>query len=378
MEWLKTLQNLYRSKSHPICIYAPSAQGGRLLWRSSPPGKDGDGIVLPDSLEEMRRQVSAPQAFEDALKRLENGNPVDVLFALPGFSVGLTPYCENGSCLAVIADIRPESDVYDHLAQTQLMRMMHTVATGFRQQIFRAFNCLPPLLRAMEDQEMYEEMDYLKVLSSSCYQMLRNIYNISDTARLQTGELKETRVDLSVLLGDLCASARMLIKNTGAVLTDKIELQPAFTCLDAERFVAAVINLIDNALLYCTDKSHILVRGYRSGEEYVVSVSDKGVGIPPQLRGKAMDLFTTCDTRGDGVQRLGLGLCVVRAFIRAYGGSYLISSEEDGGTTILMRLPLRDDPEIPLYIEQKNVEYITDKFSKLYVGLANVCEYPLY
>jgi two-component system sensor histidine kinase PrrB len=101
-----------------------------------------------------------------------------------------------------------------------------------------------------------------------------------------------------------------------------------------------VDNLIANAATHGRrdgEPAEIVV-GLESGTEGVVlSVADRGPGIPPSERGLVVDRFTRGGgARGEGS---GLGLALVTQQARLHGGSVSIGDTPGGGTTVTVRLP---------------------------------------
>jgi CheY-like chemotaxis protein len=72
------------------------------------------------------------------------------------------------------------------------------------------------------------------------------------------------------------------------------------------------------------------------GDYVVVTVTDTGAGIPPQLLAKVFDPFFTTKPLGSGT---GLGLSQVYGFAQQSGGLAFIRSEPNKGTTVEMYFP---------------------------------------
>jgi len=100
------------------------------------------------------------------------------------------------------------------------------------------------------------------------------------------------------------------------------------------------INLIQNALESLPQRScAVLIRAQREAEgEFVrVSVRDQGSGIPEGLRTKVLDpFFTTRDKEGG----TGLGLSIAYRIIQNHGGRLEILAVPEGGTEVIVRIPV--------------------------------------
>jgi PAS domain S-box-containing protein len=114
---------------------------------------------------------------------------------------------------------------------------------------------------------------------------------------------------------------------------------PMCVC-DAERLGRAVANLVSNAVKYSPNGGPVDITVRMDGDEAVISVSDKGVGIAPDDMPHLFDRFTQADmssTRSFG--GMGLGLFVADQIIRAHGGRIDVESRLGKGSTFNVHIP---------------------------------------
>jgi signal transduction histidine kinase len=96
--------------------------------------------------------------------------------------------------------------------------------------------------------------------------------------------------------------------------------------------------LIDNALKY-GENTNVEVSVFRKGSEAVVTIADRGPGLPEADLEHAFDRFYRGAT-GDGIEGSGLGLSIVARVARRAGGAISLRNRKQGGLAAEVRLPL--------------------------------------
>jgi signal transduction histidine kinase/CheY-like chemotaxis protein len=99
-------------------------------------------------------------------------------------------------------------------------------------------------------------------------------------------------------------------------------------------------NLLTNAFKYGAKQSTVKVTIKPAGFQWLLSVSNKGPGIPPERIASIFDLFYTGKT--GHIQGSGLGLYIVRSKVQAMDGTITVDSTPDGETHFTVALPLRE------------------------------------
>jgi PAS domain S-box-containing protein len=108
---------------------------------------------------------------------------------------------------------------------------------------------------------------------------------------------------------------------------------------DADLLRVILKNLLSNAVKYSHAGKPIFCGLARQGDEALLTVRDQGIGIPSNEQSRIFDTFhrasNALNTGG-----LGLGLRIVRDYVKLHGGTIHIESEEGIGTTVIVRLPV--------------------------------------
>jgi K+-sensing histidine kinase KdpD len=110
---------------------------------------------------------------------------------------------------------------------------------------------------------------------------------------------------------------------------------------DDIRIGEVLTNLVDNAVKFSDDNTTISLEARRSGKEVIISVTDEGIGIPPELHEKVFERFF----QGNGAKTsrrkgTGLGLSICRGIVEAHGGKIWLESKPGKGTRFSFSLPV--------------------------------------
>jgi PAS domain S-box-containing protein len=149
--------------------------------------------------------------------------------------------------------------------------------------------------------------------------------------------------DVNAALRSTLTVAANELKYVAVVDTDLQPLPPVPCFLSDLNQV--FLNLLVNAAHAVADvvgksgaRGKVTVRSYREGDEAVVSISDTGTGIAPEIRDKIFDPFFTTKDVGRGT---GHGLALARSVVvDQHRGALTFETEVGKGTTFFVRLPL--------------------------------------
>jgi signal transduction histidine kinase/DNA-binding response OmpR family regulator len=187
-------------------------------------------------------------------------------------------------------------------------------------------------------------------------QLTRLVDELLDVARISQGKitLQRSSLDLVTLVSQCVETQRPAVATRRLSLSMTLPSRPVRVRGDATRLAQVVNNLLTNATKYTHEGGAIAVtieraagEGGRGDECAIVSVTDDGIGIEPDLLPRVFDLFEQGKRALDRTQGgLGVGLTLVQRLVDLHGGQVRALSEGEGrGATFQVMLPCLADEE---------------------------------
>ena len=175
--------------------------------------------------------------------------------------------------------------------------------------------------------------------------------NLLYASRIQAGGIQ---MDVAALdLGPLIRSVtrRFKAKSPDVTFTIIVPANLPSVMADHERIEEVLQNLIDNAIKYSPHQRNIMISCQATGEEVIVSVSDRGMGISLREQEQIFERFHRVgDPMAPMTPGAGLGLYICRAIIEAHGGRIWVESTLREGSTFSFSLPREEKAQLPMVV----------------------------
>jgi signal transduction histidine kinase len=187
--------------------------------------------------------------------------------------------------------------------------------------------------------------------------LTRLVDDLLDVSRITHGriELHRGPVRLDQVIAQAVEAVDPLMRQQQHRVTIVSSRQPLIVDGDASRLVQCVANILTNAAKYTPPHGEIRVESGEDSGAARVTITDNGVGIPPELLPQLFDLFVQGERTLDRAQGgLGVGLTIVKRLVDLHGGSIAAASGGlNQGATFHIRLPLLEqahaaDKPLPL------------------------------
>jgi PAS domain S-box-containing protein len=110
--------------------------------------------------------------------------------------------------------------------------------------------------------------------------------------------------------------------------------------IDVNLMRRVMMNLLSNAIKYSPEGGDVNVDVTCGDDETIIRVKDSGIGIPLEDQARLFKTFQRA-RNVEAIKGTGLGLMIVKQSVESHGGEVMLESEIGKGTTVIIKLPLR-------------------------------------
>ncbi len=370
------------NRDHIVELTNPAFQ--KLFLYDPTGGHIDDAFTTPSQSATVSKQVHAGRSFHGTVqRRRHDGKVLDLdLHAVPLMVNGV-----RQGALGIYTDISEQikASQAEHRHAESLGRMVRELSAAkdsaeaanrtkseflanMSHEIRTPMNGIIGMTELALDTDLTQEQrEYLGMVKSSADALLSLINDILDFSKIEAGKLEIENIDFSLrnALEEVTSTLRVRAQQKGLKFACHIPLElPDALVGDAARLRQIIINLVGNALKF-TAKGEVTVRvamEAEAAEQAVLhfSVTDTGIGIPPDKQKLIFEAFTQSDsstTRKYG--GTGLGLSISSKLVGVMGGKIWVESELGHGSTFhfslrfgLQQCPVRSadrpaPPQVP-------------------------------
>ena len=177
----------------------------------------------------------------------------------------------------------------------------------------------------------------------------RLIGDMLDLDRMESGRMsmRSGDVDINEVLTEAMARAGSGVSQNEF----KSDLDPRLPIVmgDRDRLIQVVSNLVNNAIKYSPDGGTVTLSTRSEGGYALVSVTDTGLGIPPDEIGHVFERFRRVRSgAAQSIPGTGLGLTIVKQIVEMHGGKIWVESAVGHGSAFHFTVPLVAENVTPL------------------------------
>jgi signal transduction histidine kinase/CheY-like chemotaxis protein len=232
----------------------------------------------------------------------------------------------------------------DRLKSQFLANMSHELRTPLNSII--GFSRV--ILKGIDGPITEQQRQDLEAIFNSGQHLLGLINDILDLSKIEAGkmELSFEPTDLKEIIRGVMSTAIALVKDKPIELQQSVPADLPTIIADSRRIRQVLLNLVSNAAKF-TDHGFIRLEARVDGDFVTISVSDTGIGIPPDKLPRIFEAFTQVDASPSRKYGgTGLGLTISKSFVELHGGRIWVESELGKGSTFTFTLPIQGPSQI--------------------------------
>jgi two-component system, OmpR family, sensor histidine kinase KdpD len=262
-------------------------------------------------------------------------------------------FLEQASSLIERARLRRENLRIAVLQRTDALRsaLLSSVSHDLRTPLASIKAAASSLLQEDVQWDDETKRSFARSIEREADRLNRLVSNLLDMTRIEDGALKPEKELYMIpeLIQDVLGRLKPLLH--GRIVQTQVSTDLPPVELDYMQIDQVLTNLIENAVRYTPKDSPIEVSAHCAGAQIVISVADRGPGIPSGDLDRVFDKFyrvlngkhATGHPTGSG-----LGLAVCKGLVEAHGGRIWAESREGGGVVFLVSLPLGVTEGVPV------------------------------
>jgi len=194
--------------------------------------------------------------------------------------------------------------------------------------------------KILEQPERFKK--YVQIIKQENNRLKNQVESVLATARIGKGqiELDIKLQELHEIIGEVSDSVKAELEENFT-----LDLNATKTTINADRMhlMNVIRNLVDNAIKYSGKPAKIKVSTRNENNLLIVSILDKGIGIPKDALPKIFNKFYRVPTGNlHNVRGFGLGLNYVKEIINLHKWKIVVDSEIGVGSVFEIKIPLPD------------------------------------
>jgi hypothetical protein len=245
------------------------------------------------------------------------------------------PAEEHLGTLVTLRDAEMRRQLENQLDISNRVAAIHRLTSGVAHEIKNPLNAITLHLEVAKSkmgaprEELEKELEFVSREVLRLDRVVRTFLNFSRPL-----ELKMDECDLTDLAREVALIAGQQTGRDAIRVSLSCDIEKPIIIADRDLSKQAILNVVINAIEAMRDSGEVQMTIEKSFEDYVVSVTDSGPGMPPEIHEKIYNLYFTTKPNADGI-----GLAVTYMAMQLHNGSVDFDSQVGKGTSFRLRFP---------------------------------------
>ena len=289
-----------------------------------------EGSYIAEEVWHKRKDgVEFPTLMSGTLLRDENEAP---LF-MAGTAIDIT---ERKRAEEKVKEVETLKEI-ERLRTELLANISHELRTPLSS--IKGFSTM--LLEYDKRLSVKEKRSFLKTIDLATDRLIELIDQLLDMSRLDAGilEIENKSTNINKLIRDVVNEAQ--VRSADHIFQLDLPRNLPRINIDVRCIRQVLENLINNAVKYSKANTEIKIAAQCDVHELLISIADKGIGIPQKELPRVFDrFFRSKKSQVERKKGVGLGLSICKSLVEAEGGRIWIESEEGKGSVCYFTLPM--------------------------------------
>jgi PAS domain S-box-containing protein len=246
----------------------------------------------------------------------------------------------DGDVLGQVVSVRNVSQdrrLEEQLRNTEKMVALGELVAGVAHEINNPLTGISAFAQILMEEQLtddqLESVTLIKQESDRAKGVINDLLLFARKSARESGP-----VDVNAVIAQTVRLRAYPLRN--AKVTVQLDLDPSHPEVsgDGQKLQQVLLNIVSNAEHAMQDRSErtLALRTVREGDRVVITATDTGCGMSEETRRRMFEPFFSTKVSGVGT---GLGMSVAFGIINAHGGTIVVDTEPDVGTTVRIELP---------------------------------------
>ncbi len=238
--------------------------------------------------------------------------------------------------------------IYIILRQKKMSEIRNDFVNNMTHELKTPISTISLASQMLSDKEIpmaNKNLDHLaSVIADESKRLSYQVEKVLQMSIFDKGKmnLRLKEIDANELITTVVRNTLIQIKNKNGTIVKNLDAVEAVILADEVHFTNVLFNLLDNGIKYSKGSPDITLSTSNRDNNLVITVADKGIGIPKEHQARIFEQFYRVPTGNvHNVKGFGLGLSYVKKIIEAHNGKIYLESELNKGTTFSIFIPLK-------------------------------------
>ena len=229
--------------------------------------------------------------------------------------------------------------IFSILRQKKISEMKTDFINNMTHEFKTPVSTIMIASEALKDREIIADQARVARLADIIYEenerLGSHIERVLNIARIEKNDFKLDKkpVEVNELIIDVLDSMQLRLQKSNAQVDLQLDAEHAVIKADELHFSNVIYNLIDNAIKYSRENPELTISTLNKGNQLVIRVADKGIGMSRDQQAKIFEQFYRVPTGNlHDVKGFGLGLSYVNTIVKRLEGMISVKSEKEKGS----------------------------------------------